>query len=365
MAQMQTCLVQPTEGQDEPMIKKNHPMPTISEPFQVLIRVLAVALNPSDFRMPSYHPVPGAVLGCDFVGTVLEAGCEAVAWAPGTRLCGAIHGSNPADPSNGAFAEYLVADARLLLRVPDTWSDLEGAALGGAGWATVALAMENSLKLTGCPSSPAPPRTDGSRVPVLVYGGATATGTMACQILTKSGYNAIAIASSASSTLVKEFGATSVFAYTSPTWAETVRKATDGSLKHVIDCITSPETISCCFTTLARAGARYASLDYAPPEWRTRKSVNVDMPLAYAIWGKEIKLRDLYYRKADPTKLELGIRWRHEIQMLLDKGQIKCHPVREVLGRWNGIIQGLNMLKAKQVRGQKLVVRIAGTALAE
>lgn len=160
-------------------------MPVLTEPFDVLIRVLAVALNPTDYRMPAYHPTPGAILGCDFVGTVVEAGPLADECPPGTRLCGPVHGCNPANPDNGAFAEYLIADSRVLLRVPATWSDVEAAALGGVGWATVALAMEDCLKLAGRPSAPAQLRADGSRIPVLVYGGATATGTMACQILSK------------------------------------------------------------------------------------------------------------------------------------------------------------------------------------
>ncbi|RYP53009.1 hypothetical protein DL768_001912 [Monosporascus sp. mg162] len=95
------------------------------------------------------------------------------------HVCGPMHGPNPGNPDSGAFAEYLIQDRRLLVRVPDSWSDLEGAALGGVGWATVALAMKDSLQLTGTPSKPASLMPDGTRMPVLVYGGATATGTMA------------------------------------------------------------------------------------------------------------------------------------------------------------------------------------------
>lgn len=183
--QTQTCLVQPPDGGGPPVISHSHPIPELKEPYDVLIRVLAVALNPTDYKMPEYHPVPNAIMGCDFMGTVVATGLKVDNAPPGTRLCGPIHGSNPGDPDCGAFAEYLVADVRLFLRVPDAWSDLDGAALGGVGWATVALAMEHSLQLTGLPSKPAPLRPDGSRVPVLVYGGATATGTMACQILAR------------------------------------------------------------------------------------------------------------------------------------------------------------------------------------
>lgn len=185
LPQTQTCLSQPADGGGPPIISKSHPMPEIKEPYDVLIRVSTVALNPTDYKMPEYHPVPNAIMGCDFMGTVVSAGLKVNNALPGTRLCGSLHGSNPGNPNSGSFAEYLVVDARLCLRVPDTWSDLEGAALGGVGWTTVALAIEHSLHLTGTPSKPAPLRIDGSRVPVLVYGGATATGTMACQILAR------------------------------------------------------------------------------------------------------------------------------------------------------------------------------------
>lgn len=183
MTQRQTSLVQQPEGKWPPVASQIHPIPEVKGPYDVLIRTCAVALNPTDYKMPSYHPVPGAILGCDFMGAVISAGPEVNNAPPGTRLCGPIYGSNPGNPASGAFTEYLVQDVRLCLRVPDTWSDLEGAALGGIGWATVGLAMEHSLGLTGLPSKPASLRPDGTRVPVLVYGGATATGTMACQIL--------------------------------------------------------------------------------------------------------------------------------------------------------------------------------------
>ena len=182
-ANTMACLTQAPEGDGPPVISRDRLIPTIEEPYDVLIRVLAVALNPTDYKMPEYHPVPGAIMGCDFMGVIVETGDDVEHTRPGTRVCGPMHGSNPENPDSGAFAEYLIQDARLLVRVPSSWSDLEGAALGGVGWATVALAMEDSLGLTGTPSKPALSRPDGSQRPVLVYGGATATGTMACQLL--------------------------------------------------------------------------------------------------------------------------------------------------------------------------------------
>lgn len=147
--------------------------------------------------------------------------------------------------------------------------------------------------------------------------------------------------------------------YTSADCAEMIRRHTGGRLKHAIDCITSPESVRCCFAAMARAGGRYASLEYAPEEWRTRKTIQVDMPIAYVITGKEVKLGGAYHRDADPSKFELAVRWREEVEKLVADGQLESHPVWEIPGQWEGIIKGLDMLKAGQVRGQKLVVRVA------
>lgn len=175
------CLVQSASGQGQTAVRSR---PEVKAPHDVLVRVSAVALNPTDFKSPASNPSPGAIMGCDFIGSVVSAGEVADKDFPSaTRVCGFVHGSNPGNPEKGSFAEYLVTDSRLLIRVPDSWTDLEGAALGGVGWGTVALAMEVSLQLPGRPSKPVAPRDDGSRTPVLVYGGGTATGTMACQIL--------------------------------------------------------------------------------------------------------------------------------------------------------------------------------------
>ncbi|RHZ44288.1 zinc-binding alcohol dehydrogenase family protein [Aspergillus thermomutatus] len=351
------CLVQSTSGQGETAVRLR---PEVKAPHDVLVRVSAVALNPTDFKSPASNPSPGAIMGCDFMGSVVSAGEAADKDFPyGTRVCGFVHGSNPGNPDKGSFAEYLVTDSRLLIRVPDSWTDLDGAALGGVGWGTVALAMEISLQLPGRPSKPAAPRDDGSRTPVLVYGGATATGTMACQILSISGYQPIATASSTSSALVQEYGAAAVVRYSSPTCGETIRDHhTGGNLRNALDCISSPESVSCCFTALGRIGARYAGLDYVPADWRTRKVVKVHISLTYALHGQEILFKGPYHRDADPTMLELGSRWRDEVQGLVDAGRLRPHPVREIQGKWKGIIDGLEMMKAGEIRGQKLVVAL-------
>lgn len=154
-------------------------MPQLPSAHHVLVRVLAVALNPTDHKMVTYFPSPGRMAGCDFCGVVVEKGTDAC--PAGTRVCGGVFPyALSGGLQSGAFAQWVVADGRLLLKVPGSWDDLQGAALGGVGWGTTALALADpeALALDALPSKPA-----ADKEPVLVYGGATATGTMACQLL--------------------------------------------------------------------------------------------------------------------------------------------------------------------------------------
>lgn len=185
-------------------------VPTL-KPGQVLIRVHATALNPTDHKMPTSFPSAGAVAGCDFAGTVIKTASSAQAnSAPlsprlqvGDGVFGSVHGSNPIDHCSGAFAEYVAADADLLIKMPEGRQTLErmswtqAAAWGGVGWGTLGIALweeerglglqwpwgrhtANKVERRGDEANSA---SKGDGAYVLVNGGATATGTLAVQLL--------------------------------------------------------------------------------------------------------------------------------------------------------------------------------------
>ena len=152
---------------------------------QVVIKNAAVAINPYDWKMPLNFPSPGARIGCDLYGKVLAIGPEARTRRPdiqlGDLVCGAVFGSNPIDHGSGSFCDYVSVPADLLIRLPTGYAGGAAAALGGTSFSTLRLALWDSLPLTGTPTRP----LDRAKpVPhVLVYGGSTATGTMALQLL--------------------------------------------------------------------------------------------------------------------------------------------------------------------------------------
>lgn len=94
-------------------------------PEQVLVRVKASSLNRADLatlRGAAHGRVGGmgATLGLEWAGEVVEAGSSVKRWRAGDRVMGA---------GGGAFADYAVANARLIYAVPKDMSFEQASAL--------------------------------------------------------------------------------------------------------------------------------------------------------------------------------------------------------------------------------------------
>lgn len=162
------------------------PMPTEHElkPGQVLVRVACVALNPSDAKMVEAGEGLGAIAGLDFAGTVVRLGPLGTVGsiALGARVCGVAFGyssnNNSGDGTTGAFTDYAIAEAHLLVPVPDAMSLQDAATLpvslltGGMVLFHVLKLQERADQLLG---------TEDKHV--LVYGGSTTSGLIMIQLL--------------------------------------------------------------------------------------------------------------------------------------------------------------------------------------
>ena len=121
-------------------------------------------------------PIPDSILGCDFSGTVAAVGNNVTkSWKVGDRVCGWLLGNNIVRKGDGGFAEYCVSDADISIRVPDGMSD-EEAATAPAGIATAGMGLfqKQAMELPG-------EGEGGKGEQVLIYGGTTATATLAIQ----------------------------------------------------------------------------------------------------------------------------------------------------------------------------------------
>ncbi len=96
------------------------PLPAV-RPGHVLVQVMASSLNPLEVKIrsgaaaSSATPFP-AILNGDFSGRIVEVGPDSGHWQIGDEVFGCAGGVGACQ---GALAEYMLVDARLIARKPD------------------------------------------------------------------------------------------------------------------------------------------------------------------------------------------------------------------------------------------------------
>ena len=159
--------------------------------------------------------------------------------------------------------------------------------------------------------------------------------------------------------LAKSYGAEQVFDYHAPDCAREIKAYTRNYLRYVLDPFTDSKSIGICSGAMSRVGGRYACLEMHPDYLLEKKSVKVGFVMGPALLGHRLALDFGYERDEDLEMRKFGVGWYRSIQWLLDQGRLKPHPLRVLTGRFEAILEGIELLKSFAVSGQKLVVRIA------
>lgn len=161
------------------------PLPHL-RPGYLLVKVAAVALNPTDWKhLAGAENRAGHLSGCDYAGTVAAIG-EGVTkkWNVGDRIAGMAHGGNAQQPEDGAFAEWIVVKADVGIRIPEGMGFEEAATLG-VGCFTVGQGLYQALGLElppeGGEAAKETEETKKEKEYVLIYGGSTAMGNLGIQ----------------------------------------------------------------------------------------------------------------------------------------------------------------------------------------
>ena len=117
-------------GPNDLFIDSKAPVPAV-RPGHLLIKVLSVALNPTDWKRVAIfkEEVPHTV-GLDVAGRVVACGDDVgQEYNIGDRVAGLCYGMKADDPLSGAFGEYALLKGALSLPVPDHVSDAEAATI--------------------------------------------------------------------------------------------------------------------------------------------------------------------------------------------------------------------------------------------
>jgi NADPH2:quinone reductase len=186
------------------------PVPTDDE---VLVKVRAVALNRADLGMLAGHKHgnlggPGTVLGMEWAGEVAGLGRNAQRWRIGDRVMGS---------GRAAFAEYTVADERVVSPLPRPGMDFVQA----AGLPVALRTMHNALVTAG--------RLQAGES-VLIQGASSGVGLMGLKMARQLGAGLVIGSSTHPGRRARlaEFGAQLAVDSSDPDWPEQVRQATGG-----------------------------------------------------------------------------------------------------------------------------------------
>jgi NADPH:quinone reductase-like Zn-dependent oxidoreductase len=155
--------------------------------------------------------------------------------------------------------------------------------------------------------------------------------------------------------LVKSRGADEVFDYNDPECAAKIRTFTENKLKYVWD--TMGEMKFCCEAlSTDSAGCFYSTIVFDDDPF-PRKDVNYTETLMYTMFGEGFQKYGNDY-PASKDDYEFGKMWMDLTEKLVAEGKLKPHPKRLVPGGLEGILKGMEELKAEKVRGEKLIYRI-------
>jgi hypothetical protein len=113
-----------------------------------------------------------------------------------------------------------------------------------------------------------------------------------------------------------------------------------------------------CYEAIGRAGGRYTALDPFPKHIATRKVVKPDWVVAFRITGRPCNWPAPFESEADPEILQWSVPLYNVMEKFLAEGKIRTHPTR-VSNGFDAILEGVGMLRRKEISAQKLVFTIA------
>jgi NADPH:quinone reductase len=226
------------KGGPEVLVLEDLPRP-VPLAGEVLVKVEAAGVNFADTmrRSGDSYPLPTPlpfVPGGEAVGTIAEGGDSELARLVGTRVF--------AYPTQGCYAQYVIATQEQIQPLPATLDSVQGVALFIQGL-TAAFALRDAARLL-------PGET------VLIEGAAGGVGVFAVQMakIFAAGKVIGAAGSEAKRALVRGLGADLAVDYTQAGWSKTVLAATGGRGADVILSMTGGEVFNESMASLAPFG---------------------------------------------------------------------------------------------------------------
>ncbi|KAK2766977.1 hypothetical protein FQN54_006294 [Arachnomyces sp. PD_36] len=315
----QGLVIREGDGGSLKLQKDSVPVPKPG-PQQALVRVSHVAQNPTDILSFDGKAFGGgAILGCDFVGTVEELGSEAKRLSKGDVIAGLIWGG-----------------------------EIKG--LGGYSSATALLALfsKDCLSID---------RHNASGQSVLIWGGSSSVGLYAIQIATLYGLDVITTCSPRHFDLVRAHGAKHVFDYRGQKVIENIGTVGLG-LRYVFDTIGRPTTSATASQAIQSEGGVLCTV--RPGKVHTENVAKQTKITDVLVWTAFLK--DHYYGKfhwpPHPEDHEMCTEFFEKLPSWLESGKIKPNTPKVFDGGLDVVPEGFQEYRDGKISGYKIVYKL-------
>ncbi|CAG7848943.1 SubName: Full=Related to toxD protein {ECO:0000313/EMBL:CCA74644.1} [Serendipita indica DSM 11827] len=309
---------------------------------EVLVKVKAVAINPTDWKHIDWVLQPGQSVGCDFSGTICAMGKNAKnkGFSIGDPVAGITPG--PAiKPNNGAFQEYVAAHTDNIWKKPDILPYESAAHMGGVSLSAAAFAIHCKLGI--------PLKGVTDRKPIIIWSGASGVGMAAIKIASLAGMRVITTAAEQNKALLQKLGAEAVIDYKDPEAVQKVKQwannAGCGAIKLAFDCISEHDsTQKCC--DIVGQGGKVIRLDTMTP------SPNLDAK------GAEVE-QILLYTALDPKNVDHKAlaEWNRMMPSLIESKKLTKDDVPlKLFHGFEELPEAIDYMRKGKAHGEKVVV---------
>ncbi|KAK4055710.1 hypothetical protein OIV83_000256 [Microbotryomycetes sp. JL201] len=297
--------------------------------------------NVIDWKIPYYMPPYEAVEGNDVAGTVESVGPGVSRFSKGDRVAA----FTPMRTANkyGAYAEYTVSKEPTTFPIRDN-TTFENAAALPLAYATAAIGLYKRLGLP----TPDEPATD--KTPILVYGAATTVGVYVTQLAKKSGLYVIGVAGK-SCKHAEQYGCDKIIDYRKKSNEELVdeiKKAGDGKIKHVYDCVSENGTMDIIVDVLKENGGTFTYV------------LTYDDKTLASLPNNVKPVRTLV-ATAHQNEADFVQEYFYKVSKWIDKGEFKAQKTTLIPEGLVGVAEGLRRLQDGEAHAEKFIYRVSET----
>ncbi|KAJ6013889.1 Polyketide synthase enoylreductase [Penicillium herquei] len=348
----------------------DHHVPSILHPGEVLVKVLAIGLNPIDWKGPAFNfgiPSLPWINGRDLAGLVLQVPNESSRLRVGDIVL--VPSTDYRDIRKAAFQEYAIATDFNAARIPSSTSIHASASLGVAFVAAaLALGVSFGVDFSRLTQSPGPnlvnviSTLDKKNIPldiqdevfatssesdrpqpgdwVAIWGASTTTGLVALQLAKLAGLRVICVADVArhGAKLLQSGADLLVDRRDTERAVEIIRGVTGGKLRYAID-IVGKETATLLERTLDPSNnAHLLGLTGLPKE---------------RVPGIKYHTVPIKLFHTAPAVGESLVVW---LESLLQSGVLTLPEIIRAEGGLEGINAALDVLRSGEASGKRIVV---------